>query len=77
MKLWIPTELFQPVGVAVLAERIARTRQSLRRNPYFEGAQSDHFDGRIFFNPGGTAPGPLIDLLKWQLGGGRAKWPAR
>ncbi len=77
MKLWIPTELFQPVGVAALAEGIARTRQSLRRNPYFEGAQSDHFDGRIFFNPGGTPPGPLIDLLKWQLGGGRAKWPAR
>ena len=75
MKLSIFEELVQPTGVAALAEGIARTRRPLRRNPYFQGPATDHFDGRIFFNPGGKPPGSLSHLLKWQLGGGRAKWP--
>ncbi|TGP49602.1 hypothetical protein EN872_15060, partial [bacterium M00.F.Ca.ET.229.01.1.1] len=37
---------------------------------------SDHFDGTLFFNPDGKPPGRFADLLKWQLGGERAKWPA-
>jgi L-ascorbate metabolism protein UlaG (beta-lactamase superfamily) len=45
-------------------------------NPYYQGPESDHFDGRIFFNPDGTPPGSFSALLKWQLGGGRSKWPA-
>jgi L-ascorbate metabolism protein UlaG (beta-lactamase superfamily) len=76
MRLWNVVDVLEPLGVAALAESVARTRRPLRRNPYFQGPASDHFDGRIFFNPGGRAPGPLIDLVKWQLGGGRAKWPA-
>lgn len=47
----------------------------LARNPYYDGPVSDHFDGRIFFNPDGTPPGRLRDLLKWQFGGNRATWP--
>jgi L-ascorbate metabolism protein UlaG (beta-lactamase superfamily) len=73
MRLWNVVDV---VGVAALAEGVARTRRPLCRNLYFNGPKSDHFDGRIFFNPGGTPPGRLVDLLKWQLGGGRAKWPA-
>lgn len=45
-------------------------------NPYYQGPVSDHFDGRIFFNPDGEAPGSFSALLKWQFGGGRSKWPA-
>ncbi len=45
-------------------------------NPYYSGPASDHFDGTVFFNPGGITPGSLLSLLKWQLGGGRARWPA-
>jgi L-ascorbate metabolism protein UlaG (beta-lactamase superfamily) len=45
-------------------------------NRYYAGPVSDHFDGRIFFNPGGVPPGRLRDLLRWQLGGQRSKWPA-
>ncbi len=45
-------------------------------NPYYEGVPSDHFDGRIFFNPEGTPPRPFKDFLRWQFGGGRAKWPS-
>jgi L-ascorbate metabolism protein UlaG (beta-lactamase superfamily) len=36
---------------------------------------SDHFDGKKFFNPDGATPKGFIDLLKWQLGGGKTPWP--
>lgn len=45
------------------------------RNPYYNGPISDHFDGTQFFNPGGDPPRGLRDLLRWQFGGGRARWP--
>ena len=45
------------------------------RNPYYAGPVSDHFDGTRFFNPGGEAPRGFGDLLRWQLGGGKADWP--
>jgi L-ascorbate metabolism protein UlaG (beta-lactamase superfamily) len=44
-------------------------------NPYYRGPPSDHFDGTRFFNPDGHKPRNLGDLLKWQLGGRRARWP--
>ncbi|PST17413.1 hypothetical protein C7U60_20320 [Mesorhizobium plurifarium] len=46
-------------------------------NPYYNGPVSDHFDGVRFYNPGGTAPRGFADLLRWQFGGGRVRWPAR
>lgn len=46
-------------------------------NSYYDGSPSDHFDGVNFFNPGGHPPKGFIELMKWQLGGGRKKWPAR
>lgn len=45
-------------------------------NRYYSGPPSDHFDGTLFFNPNGKPPGRFSDLLKWQLGGERSKWPA-
>ncbi len=48
-----------------------------KANRYYSGPPSDHFDGAIFFNPGGEPPGKAMDLLKWQLSHGRAKWPDR
>ncbi|WP_296744975.1 MBL fold metallo-hydrolase [Mesorhizobium sp.] len=45
-------------------------------NRYYSGPPSDHFDGALFFNPDGRPPARFADLLKWQFGGGRAKWPA-
>ncbi len=50
-------------------------RSARRANRYYQGPVSDHFDGEIFFNPGGEAPRGFADLLRWQFGGGRAKWP--
>ncbi|MGO4564499.1 MBL fold metallo-hydrolase [Rhizobium sp. 2YAF20] len=47
-----------------------------KRNPYYQGPVSDHFDGSLFFNPDGVEPGNLRALLKWQFAGGRSKWPS-
>jgi L-ascorbate metabolism protein UlaG (beta-lactamase superfamily) len=48
-----------------------------RGNPYYSGPVSDHFDGTRFFNPDGTPPRGFSDFLRWQFGGGRARWPAQ
>ncbi len=47
-----------------------------RRNPYYAGPVTDHFNGRTFFNPGGEPPGNLSALLRWRFNGQQAKWPA-
>ncbi|MEM7291721.1 MAG: MBL fold metallo-hydrolase, partial [Pseudomonadota bacterium] len=44
-------------------------------NYYYNGPKSDHFDGKIFFNPTGPQPRKLSEVLKWQWQGGKAKWP--
>jgi L-ascorbate metabolism protein UlaG (beta-lactamase superfamily) len=43
----------------------------------YDGPVSDHFDGRIFFDPDGVAPKTLGEVLRWQFGGGRDRkvWP--
>ena len=46
------------------------------RNRYYKGEPTDHFDGTAFFNPGGAAPKGFRDMLRWQFGGGRERWPA-
>lgn len=46
-----------------------------RKNSYYQGPVSDHFDGQRFFNPGGIEPLGLRDLLRWQMGTGKAPWP--
>jgi L-ascorbate metabolism protein UlaG (beta-lactamase superfamily) len=48
----------------------------LRPNPYYSGPASDHFDGTRFFNPRQpTTDRSIGELIRWQLGGGKAKWP--
>jgi L-ascorbate metabolism protein UlaG (beta-lactamase superfamily) len=43
----------------------------------YTGPVSDHFDGLHFFDPDGSPPKPLVQLLRWQFDGRRqrAKWP--
>ena len=45
-------------------------------NFYYNGPTSDHFNGTNFYNPGGVAPRKITEVIKWQLGGGKAKWPS-
>ena len=47
------------------------------RNSYYGGPISDHFDGLNFFNPEGKPPKGFVELLKWQHGNGKKKWPAQ
>jgi L-ascorbate metabolism protein UlaG (beta-lactamase superfamily) len=46
------------------------------RNPYYQGPPSDHFDGEVFFNPGGAPPGKLSRILRWRFMEKRPKWPS-
>jgi L-ascorbate metabolism protein UlaG (beta-lactamase superfamily) len=43
----------------------------------YDGPVSDHFDGLHFFDPDGSPPKSLSQVLRWQFGSGRqrAKWP--
>jgi hypothetical protein len=51
------------------------TTQGKSPNRYYSGPLSAHFDGVTFFNPDGQRPRGLRDLLRWQFGGGRSRWP--
>ena len=50
-------------------------REAQAGNRYYSGPLSDHFDGKVFFNPGGEEPRGFTDLLRWQFGGGKIEWP--
>jgi len=63
------------IGLGGAAAGVGSLAVTRSRNPYYDGPVSDHFDGVNFFNPGGNPPKGFVDLLKWQLGGGRKKWP--
>ena len=43
----------------------------------YKGPPSDHFDGERFFDPDGTPPKSLREVLRWQFGSGRQRqaWP--
>jgi L-ascorbate metabolism protein UlaG (beta-lactamase superfamily) len=48
-----------------------------RRNAYYAGPLSDHFDGTVFFNAGRPWTKTPLDLLKWNLSrDGKEAWPA-
>lgn len=61
----------------MLAGGISCAIRPPKGNPYYSGPVSDHFDGLQFFNPQGIVPRGFTDLLRWQFGGGKVKWPAR
>ena len=46
-------------------------------NPYYAGPRSDHFDGRLFFNPGGRPPAGLRAIVEWRRHGDPVPWPER
>lgn len=46
------------------------------KNPFYSGPITDHFDGRLFFNPGlPPSDKTFSDILRWKLAGGRTPWP--
>jgi L-ascorbate metabolism protein UlaG (beta-lactamase superfamily) len=46
-----------------------------RGNAYYSGPVSDHFDGTLFFNPGGVKPKGQLAILRWQLTDRGKAWP--
>ena len=63
------------LGIGGAAAGTAGVSAARSQNNYYSGPTSDHFDGLNFFNPGGHKPKGFVELIKWQLGGGRKKWP--
>lgn len=45
------------------------------RAGYFSGPRSDHFDGRIFFNPGKPMVKSFAGFLKWRWQAEQRFWP--
>ncbi|MBX9710976.1 MAG: MBL fold metallo-hydrolase [Xanthobacteraceae bacterium] len=43
----------------------------------YDGPVSDHFDGRHFFDPDGSPPKSLMDLLRWRVSRKADAWPER
>lgn len=64
------------VGVLAALGGGVAARSSMAANRYYHGPVSDHFDGTRFFNPEGVEPRGFLDLLRWQFGGGRQRWPS-
>lgn len=62
-------------GLAAMAGGIGIAKAQ-SGNRYYSGPVSDHFDGRVFFNPGGEEPRGFSDLLRWQFGETKSRWPA-
>ncbi len=49
----------------------------MARNRYYDGPQSDHYDGVRFFNPGQPPTDrALAELLRWRFLGKRETWAA-
>ena len=46
-------------------------------NRYYRGPKSDHFDGTLFFNPGGERPRSFGDVMRWQFRETRVPWPKK
>lgn len=50
--------------------------RSLRNQGTSSFPVTDHFDGRVFYNPGLHIDNSLFSLLKWKLTSSPATWPA-
>lgn len=61
------------LGLATLAPRRHAAAQTAMSTPPYP--RSDHFDGRLFFNPNGAAPRGFMDVLRWQLSRTAGPWP--
>jgi len=69
--------LVKALSVPVLAATgaVGWATAARARNPYYQGPVTDHFDGVRFFSPGQPQDKGLVELARWQFGGGRKEWP--
>lgn len=45
--------------------------------PHYKGPVTDHFNGVHFFDPNGSPPKKLSEVLRWRMTADQKKWPAR
>jgi hypothetical protein len=64
-------------ALAGLAGALGLSAYGASRMKTYSGPVSDHFDGTHFFDPDGSPPKSLREVLRWQFGGGRqrSRWP--
>lgn len=69
--------LLQLSGLGALAATAGGlvARGAMAANRYYTGPVSDHFDGKLFFNPDGEEPSGMFDLLRWKFNGKNIAWP--
>ncbi|MDQ0455834.1 MBL fold metallo-hydrolase [Rhizobium paknamense] len=48
-----------------------------KRNPYYQGPVSDHFDGRLFFTPEAETLKSFSDVMRWMRTRKKSDWPRR
>ena len=67
--------LLSLIGGLAAAAGLAAFWASRMRN--YDGPVSDHFDGARFFDPDGSPPKSLYEVLRWQFGPDRKRepWP--
>jgi L-ascorbate metabolism protein UlaG (beta-lactamase superfamily) len=54
---------------------LRNTLRSLAGGPGYHGPRSDHFDGRLFFNPDASAGRSFRDFLRWRRTANPKPWP--
>jgi L-ascorbate metabolism protein UlaG (beta-lactamase superfamily) len=47
-----------------------------KRQAYYQGSKSDHFDGIRFFNPWNPQKTSLIQVIRWKMTSIRKQWPS-
>ncbi len=60
---------------AVAALGAAGTALAARRQSYYQGPMTDHFDGIRFVDPHGAQPRSMLELMRWRLSRTPAVWP--
>jgi L-ascorbate metabolism protein UlaG (beta-lactamase superfamily) len=53
---------------------MVRKRQN-RKSAYYWGPKSDHYDGKVFFNPGKPRYQPIGAFFRWRLFRDKTPWP--
>src|ERR1043166_3901401 len=60
-------------GLAAAGMTGCAARAAMAR--YYDGPVSDHFDGTNFFDPHGTPPKGILDMIRWWAGPAKTLWP--
>ena len=75
MIISMPTPARSAISAARADWSLRNTLRSLGGGPGYHGPPSDHFDGRLFFNPDASAGRSFRDFLRWRRTANPKPWP--